>query len=173
MIQQLTSKERCPRCSKKRIITDSTMGEMFCGVCGFVISERPEDSGPEWRSFTDDKTDKARTGAGTSLTRHDRGLNTIIAPFNRDSTGKPLSARMKSSIERLRTWDSRTQAHSSADRNLRQALNEMDKLKDKLALGDAVIEKAAYNYRKAMDKKTRKRKVHSWSSRCMSLCCMS
>ena len=51
---------------------------------------------------------------------------------------------MKSSIERLRTWDSRTQAHSSADRNLRQALNEMDKLKDKLALTDAVVEKASF-----------------------------
>ena len=43
---------------------------------------------------------------------------------------------MKSSIERLRTWDSRSQAHTSSDRNLRQALNEMSKLKDKLAQFD-------------------------------------
>ena len=50
MIQQLTSKERCPRCNKKEMVTDSESGEVFCGVCGFVISERTEDSGPEWRS---------------------------------------------------------------------------------------------------------------------------
>ena len=65
---------------------------------------------------------------------HDMGLSTVIGAANKDATGKPLSTSMKSSIERLRTWDSRSQAHSSADRNLRHALNEMDKLKDKLAL---------------------------------------
>ena len=89
------------------------------------------------------KQTEARVGAGTSLTMHDMGLSTIIGTQNKDSTGKPLTSAMKSSIERLRTWDSRTQAHSSAERNLRQALNEMDKLKDKLALTDAVIEKGS------------------------------
>jgi len=44
-------------------------------------------------------------------------------------SGKPLDSSMKKSIERLRTWDSRSQAHSSAERNLRQALSEMDKMK--------------------------------------------
>ena len=87
------------------------------------------------------------------LTIHDMGLSTIIGKANKDATGKPLSSGVKSSIERLRTWDSRSQANSSADRNLRQALNEMDKLKDKLALTSAVIEKAAYIYRKAMERK--------------------
>jgi len=108
----------------------------------------------------------------TSLTMHDMGLSTVIGSVNKDATGKPLSSAMKSSIERLRTWDSRTQAHSSSDRNLRQALNEMDKIKDKLALTSAVIEKAAYIYRKAMEKKTNSRKINSWLSCCMRLCCM-
>jgi transcription initiation factor TFIIB len=79
---------------------------------------------------------------------------------------------MKSSIERLRTWDSRSQAHSSADRNLRQALNEMDKLKDKLALTSAVIEKAAYIYRKAMEKKlVRGRSIHGLVAACLYASC--
>jgi transcription initiation factor TFIIB len=79
---------------------------------------------------------------------------------------------MKSSIERLRTWDSRTQAHSSAERNLRQALNEMDKLKDKLALTDAVVEKAAYIYRKAMEKKLiRGRSIHGLVAACIYAAC--
>jgi transcription initiation factor TFIIB len=135
------------------MVTDQNTGELFCGICGFVVNDKISDTGAEWRSFANDDTNRTRVGAGTSLTMHDMGLSTIIGTQNKDSTGKPLTSAMKSSIERLRTWDSRTQAHSSAERNLRQALNEMDKLKDKLALTDAVIEKAAYIYRKSMEKK--------------------
>ena len=160
MIQLLTTKEGCPRCNKKGVITDSTTGEMFCGMCGFVVSQRPEDTGPEWRSFTDDKTDKARTGAGTSLTRHDRGLTTVIGPYNRDSTGKPLSASMKSSLKRMRIWDSRSKINESRDKNLLRAMGELIKMKEKLAISDAVVEKAAYIYRKALGKKlTRGRSI--------------
>ena len=118
------------------------------------------------------KVNKARTGAGTSLTMHDMGLSTVIGAANKDATGKPLSAGVKSSIERLRTWDSRSQAHSSADRNLRQALNEMDKLKDKLALTNAVIEKAAYIYRKAMERKlVRGRSIQGLVAACLYAAC--
>jgi len=172
MTQQIANKQRCPRCGKNTIITDMEIGELICGRCGYVISEHLEDSGPEWRSFPNDKTNRTRTGDGISLTIHDYGLATIINPINRDSVGKPLSASMKSSIERLRTWNSRIQAHSSADRNLRQALNEMDKLKDKLALADAVIEKAAYIYRKAMEKKLVKgRSIHGLVAACLYAAC--
>jgi transcription initiation factor TFIIB len=83
---------------------------------------------------------------------HDMGLATIINPQNKDATGKPLSASMKSTIERLRTWDNRSQVHEPVDRNFRQAFSELDRLKTKLALSDAVIEKTAYIYRKALDK---------------------
>jgi len=152
MAQQVASKQRCPRCGKNTIITDMDIAELICGLCGFVISERLENSGPEWRSFTDDKTNKARTGAGTSLTRHDQGLSTIINPSNRDATGKPLSNSMKMTLKRLRVWDSRTQAHGTMDRNRRTAFSELGTMKDKLALSDAVIEKAAYIYRKALEK---------------------
>ena len=43
---------------------------------------------------------------------------------------------MKSTIERLRTWDSRSQVHEPVDRNFRQAFSELDRLKDKLAVGE-------------------------------------
>ncbi len=154
------------------MVTDDNSGEVFCANCGFVITDKIEDMGAEWRSFSSDETNRTRVGAGTSLTMHDMGLSTIIGQANKDSTGKPLSASVKSSIERLRTWDSRTQAHSSADRNLRQALNEMDKLKDKLGLTDAVIEKAAYIYRKAMEKKlVRGRSIQGLVAACLYASC--
>ena len=151
MAQQLASKQRCPRCGKKAILTDTEIGELICGRCGYVISERLEDSGPEWRSFTDNKTN--RTGAGTSLTIHDYGLATVINPINRDSVGKSLPYSMKKTFKRLRVWDGRSQAKAPIDRNLRHALSELGSMKDKLALSDPVIEKAAYIYRKALEKK--------------------
>jgi transcription initiation factor TFIIB len=153
VLEIINSSTTCGRCGKNSMLSDEVTGERFCGKCGFVIAEISQDTGPEWRSFSKEGgSDPTRTGAPTSLTIHDRGLATIINPVNRDSSGKPLTSSMKSTIERLRTWDSRSKVNASADRNLRQALSELSRLKDKLALSDAVIEKAAYIYRKALDK---------------------
>jgi transcription initiation factor TFIIB len=153
VLQTLNVGSKCARCGKKSLVTDNVTGERFCGGCGFVISERVDETGPEWRSFSKDESDdRSRTGSPTSLAMHDMGLATIIGHANKDVTGKPLSASMKSTIERLRTWDSRSQVHEPADRNFRQAFSELDRLKDKLALSNAVIEKTAYIYRKALDK---------------------
>ena len=154
LVQEITNMDTlCGRCGKNGMLTDNVTGERFCGKCGFVISETLQDAGPEWRSFSKEGgADPTRTGAPTSLTMHDRGLATIINPLNKDASGKPLSTSMKSTIERLRTWDSRSKVNASSDKNLRQALSELATLKDKLSLSDSVIEKAAYIYRKALEK---------------------
>ena len=164
---------KCPVCGVKKILTDQNTGELFCGKCGLVISDKITDTSAEWRSFSKEGgADPTRTGAPTSLTMHDRGLSTVIGAVNKDASGKPLSTSMKSTIERLRTWDSRSQAQTSADRNLRQALNEMNKLKDKLALTDTVIEKAAYIYRKALEKKlVRGRSIQGLVAACLYAAC--
>ena len=144
---------KCSRCGKDSMVTDSITAERFCGVCGFVITERVHDLSAEWRSFSKEEfDDKARTGSPASLAVHDMGLATMIGHENSDSTGKPLSASMKGMINRLRTWDSRSRSHESVDRNLMHAFSELGRLKDKLALSDAVIEKTAYIYRKAQEK---------------------
>ena len=154
MVQEIINADiACGRCGKNGIITDSVTEERFCGNCGYVFSDTLQDSGAEWRSFPKEgNADPTRTGAPASLAIHDRGLATIINPINRDSSGKPLTSTMKNTIERLRTWDSRSKVKSSADRNLRQALGELSRLKDKLSLSSPVIEKAAYIYRKALEK---------------------
>ena len=162
----------CLVCMGRQIVTDDDTGELFCAKCGFVLKDKITDTGAEWRSFSSEESSRARTGAGTSLTMHDMGLSTVIGAYNKDSTGKPLAAGIKSSIDRLRTWDSRTQAQTSADKNLRQALNEMNKLKDKLALNDVVVTNAAYIYRKAMDKRLVKgRTIHGLVAACMYAAC--
>ena len=164
--------QRCPACNKSSLVLDETSGELVCNMCGIVSSENRESNGREWRSFVNDGVDKSRVGAGTSITIHDMGLSTIIGTANKDATGKPLSSSMKKSIDRLRTWDSRSQANSSLERNLRQALNEMSKLKDKLSLTDTVFEKAAYIYRKANERKLVKgRSIHGVVAACVYAAC--
>jgi len=117
-------KQSCSRCGKKELITDTETGEICCGSCGFVLSERTESTGPERRSFPDDRINRERTGIGTSLAIHDQGLSTVISPTNRDATGQPLSNSMKKTLKRLRIWDSRSQ-NDPIDRNFRQAFNEL------------------------------------------------
>jgi transcription initiation factor TFIIB len=153
VLQTFNPGTNCKRCGKNAMLTDNETGEAYCGKCGYVISEKVDDAGPEWRSFPNDGgANPTRTGAPTSLTMHDMGLATVINPINRDSSGKPLSTTMRSTIERLRTWDSRSQVHEPIDRNFRQAFSELSRLKDKLTISNSVLEKAAYIYRKALQK---------------------
>jgi len=134
------------------MIVDNSGGELFCGNCGYVIKEKIAESGPEWRAFsTEEKNERAHTGPPSSFAMHDMGLATIIGVTNKDAAGKSFPVSMKATIERLRTWDGRSQVHESADRNRRQAFSELDRLVDKLNVNDAVIEKAAYIYRKALE----------------------
>jgi transcription initiation factor TFIIB len=100
----------------------------------------------------DDGVDKTRVGIPASLAIHDMGLSTVIGAANKDATGKPLSSQAKHEMKRLRTWDNRSQMNAQADRNLRYAFIQLDKLKDKLTLSNAIVEKAAYIYRKALSK---------------------
>ena len=145
--------DKCTRCGKGPIVIDSSGGEMNCSSCGFVVVDKIEEEGPEWRAFSkEEKDDRARTGVPSSLAMHDMGLATVIGAEDRDAAGRSLPASMKAAIERLRTWDGRSQVHEPVDRNLRQAFSELDRLADKLNLSDAVIEKAAYIYRKALEK---------------------
>jgi len=143
---------KCPRCGKNSVVTDVESQEVFCSKCGLVLDERVDDSRPE-RTFTNSTTNKSHTGDKTTLTRHDRGLSTMINPFDRDSAGNPLSASMKSSLKRLRQWDSRSRVNTTDERNLQQALGDLLKMKEKLSLPDAVIENASYIYRKALERK--------------------
>jgi transcription initiation factor TFIIB len=145
----------CHLCLKDQdVITDPESGEVICSNCGLVIADKNQDStSPEWRAFTtEEKNEKARTGSPTSLAVHDMGLSTVIGRTNRDAGGQILDVSMRSTIERLRTWDSRIQVHSSEDRNLRQAFQHLDTLKDKLGLSYAIVEKTAYIYRKAYER---------------------
>ncbi len=144
--------EKCARCAKRIVISDTEIGEVVCGHCGFVISDKIVNHGNEWRTFLDGTPDKARTGVGTSLAMHDMGLSTIIQRSDKDATGKPLPRSIKSTIQRIRKLDKRTQCHSAIDRNYRKAFTQLCTMQDKISVSDSIVENAAYIYRKAMDK---------------------
>lgn len=143
----------CSICKEDRTVTDPESGEVICKKCGIVISDRQFESRPEWRAFSSDEmNDRSRVGIPSSLARHDMGLSTVIGKSNKDASGRAIDAAMRSTMGRLRAWDFRSQAHSPVDRNLRQAFSELDRLRDKLGVSDAVVEKTAYIYRKAQEK---------------------
>jgi transcription initiation factor TFIIB len=115
-----------------------------------VISDNiQENNRSERRAFNImELNDRSRTGAPTTLARHDMGLATVIGNSDKDASGTKINVAMPSTMNKLRTWDFRTQHQASNDRNLQQAFTELDKLKDKLGLSDAAIQKTAYIYRK-------------------------
>jgi transcription initiation factor TFIIB len=145
--------EICPECSSKNLVHDYDSGETICGDCGLVLYEQMLDKGPEWRAFTQqEKTSRSRVGMPTSYSIHDKGLSTTISQVDRDAFGRklPLSTRLQ--MWRLRKWQIRSRVHSSSDRNLAQAMSELDRLSGKVNISPSVKEKAAVVYRKALDK---------------------
>ena len=151
----------CSMCKSNQIITDSDSGELICSKCGQVISDKVEQEGPEWRNFdllassmgqSNGSNSRSRVGMSTSLARHDMGLSTIIGRTDRDASGQKIDAAMRTTMDRLRFWDYRTQIRSATDRNLRNAFFKFDILKDRLGLSDSVVEKAAYIYRKTQER---------------------
>jgi len=145
--------DKCPDCGSTNFIHDYDTGETICGGCGLVLYEQMMDKGPEWRAFTqEEKESRSRVGVPTSYSVHDKGLSTAIGRVDRDAFGRklPLSTRLQ--MWRLRKWQIRSRVHSSLDRNLAQAMAELDRLSDKVHIPGPVKEKAAVVYRKALDK---------------------
>ena len=145
--------DTCPECGSKNLVHDYDTGETICGDCGLVLYEQMLDKGPEWRAFTqEEKASRSRVGMPTSYSVHDKGLSTAISQVDRDAFGRklPLSTRLQ--MWRLRKWQIRSRVHSSSDRNLAQAMGELDRLSGKVSISPLIKEKAAVIYRKALDK---------------------
>lgn len=142
-------------CKKGPLITDTEAGEIMCGTCGIVLTEKTEDSGPEYHTYSkEDYFGRARVGTKSSLTIHDMGLSTNIHNSNRDAAGNLLSSEMKQRFSRLRIWDSRTKLRTR-DRTMLKAFTMLDAAVTQLGLPNVVSEKAAYFYRKIVSKKSR------------------
>lgn len=143
---------KCPECTSDNLVEDYDRGEVICQACGLVINENVMNRGPEWRAFTkEERESRGRVGIPISYSMHDKGLSTVIDRINRDAYGKQLPISTRLEMLRLRKWQIRTRVHSSIDRNLAQAMAELDRLTDNLHIPSQVKERAAVIYRKALD----------------------
>lgn len=169
MKQNSPESAKCSTCgSMHTAITDPESAEVICNGCGMVISDATMTTEESVSRVTDSNGD--RTPA--SLSRHDRGLATIIGRPNVDASGKKLDSNTSLKFERLRTWDARTQIDSSTDRNLVRAFAELLMLKDKLGLSAAIVEKTAYIYRKVVARRlVRGRTILGMLAACLYLSC--
>jgi transcription initiation factor TFIIB len=142
---------QCETCdpSESKMITDVESGEIICNQCGIVVVQDLEDNKKIWHK-AEDNTSDTRNGNPSSLTLYDKGLATLIGNTNRDASGNVINSMMMTRLNKMRFHDKRSQINHSA-RNLIRAFRQLDSLKDKLGLSNAVIEKTAYIYRKVQE----------------------
>ncbi|UPV76553.1 transcription initiation factor IIB (plasmid) [Halorussus limi] len=141
----------CPECGGT-VTADEEHGETVCTECGLVVEEDNVDRGPEWRAFDSaEKDEKSRVGAPTTKMMHDKGLSTNIGWQNKDAYGKSLGSRQRQKMQRLRKWNERFRTRDSKERNLKQALGEIDRMASALGLPEDVRETASVIYRRALD----------------------
>ena len=141
----------CPECGGQ-LATDTEHGETVCEDCGLVVEENEIDHGPEWRAFdSQEKDEKSRVGAPTTTMMHDKGLSTNIGWQNKDAYGNSLSSSQREKMQRLRTWNERFRTRNHKERNLKQALGEIERMSSALGLPENVRETASVIYRRALD----------------------
>jgi len=152
MSKQTVTHAKCPECKSIDIVRDIEMGESVCGNCGLVVEESLINRGAEWRAFTPQESKfRARAGAPTKYSYYDKGLSTTIR-VERDALGRPLSPKVRHQMWRLRSLHLRSNVHASKDRNLNQAMSELQRLSEKLHIPSSVQEMAAVIYRKTLNK---------------------
>jgi transcription initiation factor TFIIB len=141
----------CPEC-EGHLVADDEHGETVCKDCGLVVDDDAVDRGPEWRAFDASERDrKSRVGAPTTNMMHDKGLSTNIDWRDKDAYGNSLDARQREKMQRLRKWNERFRTRDSKERNLKQALGEIDRMASALGLPENVRETASVIYRRALD----------------------
>ena len=133
--EENNQKTSCPECHSRLLIQDAESGDVVCGRCGYVIMERTERPGREWRSL-EEVAMRERAGAPLSLRKPDLGLATTIGA--------------KKGAEKLRFWEKRT-FYTPRQRSLRKGLKIIDILASRLNLGHVATDQSAYIYRKAVN----------------------
>ncbi|MFB6171251.1 MAG: transcription initiation factor IIB family protein [Haloarculaceae archaeon] len=137
-----TTANTCPECGSR---VRRTGTETVCSECGLVVGEDRIDRGPEWRSFSDDETNRERTGAPLTRSRHDRGLSTEIGRSTR------LKGRKRRQVARMRRQHDRAKIGSKADRNQVYAFTEIRRLVGRLELPEHVRDSACVLFESAQD----------------------
>lgn len=143
--------KECSECGGN-VIHDSSLGEIVCSDCGLVMDDQKIDHGPDWRAYNQQERDnKERTGAPSTQMMHDKGLSTKISWEDRDAYGRSISGKQKKKMRRLRQWDERSRAKDSKERNLKQALGEINRMSSALGIPKNVREMSSVIYQRCLE----------------------
>lgn len=144
--QVVRLQHRCGECGDDTFVLDQDRGEVVCTGCGLVLTDVLLNRKPEWRAFTlQEQVARRRVGSPTAFLKFDKGLTTTFRPSERRL---PFKTRLK--MRRLRRWNLRARLHTTVERNLSQAMNELRRLADRLNIPRNIQETAALLYRKAL-----------------------
>jgi len=149
--EEAAAELKCPHCGSTKLVYDPSRGEVICAECGYVMSEREIDLGAEWRAFTPEERERrSRVGAPISSF----GVESLVTDIDwggRDAAGREISLRRKLEMLRLRKWQVRARAQSSMERNLAQAVIELERLSAQLGLPKTVLDRALEIYKRALE----------------------
>ena len=127
----------CSECGSENIREDQIRGEVVCEDCGMVIS------------------DSGILTVGPIVLERGRGperLHTEISPGDRDHLGRPVSLGTRSQMFRIRKWQRRMAGYRSPHRNMRSALNEIDRICQVMGLTSTVKDSGHDIYKDALEK---------------------
>ncbi len=148
MAPQPEEKEKCPECGGTEFERHEDKGELVCTRCGTIIDIQDIDMSAEWRAFNmEQKSERTRTGAPVTFTKHDKGFLTQIG--NSKAELYKVSSKKRAQYYRLRNWNKRLT--SSKDRNLSYSLSELVRQISYLGLKQSVHEEVARKYEKAVE----------------------
>ncbi|MFX1238146.1 MAG: transcription initiation factor IIB family protein [Promethearchaeota archaeon] len=150
----------CIECGGK-IISIQEKGEIVCGQCGLVISERALDTSHSGkRAFTkQEKERRERTGSPISILLPDLGLSTIISKENIKNPDLKRAAKWNSRM----SWDKR---------NMLIATTELKRIGSNLNLPNHIKKAAIRLYIEAFKKKLlRGRSINGMVAACLYFAC--
>ncbi|KAK3086990.1 hypothetical protein FSP39_000088 [Pinctada imbricata] len=155
----------CPEHPDAPLVEDYHAGDMICPECGRVVGDRVVDVGTEWRTFSNEKSDKdpSRVGASENPLLDGGDLSTMIA-------SGPGSESVTDEFGRPMYRNRRTL--NSSDRALINAFREISQMADRLNLPKVIADRANNLFKQVHEGKTLKgRSNDAIASACMYIAC--
>lgn len=143
--------EDCSHCKRNSAIFDEANCEMVCSQCGAVLSEgRDLSQSLEAQLYSAKSRERGASATKHLLASRDLVLSTTISNSYRDAHGVAIEPKHRQLLYRLKRLDKFASADKSHRRSMITASILVSTIKQKLGLTEAVAQKAAHNYSKAL-----------------------